>query len=73
MLEDVYTCGNLQRIFKKMFMSEICFVTSIKSVEVPTNLFKERNFLKVLNFKNLECSGQKHFSFKNTQGHFREV
>jgi len=53
MLEPMYKCRNSQRIFKKMFMSEIYFVTGMKSVEVSTDLFKERNFLKVLNFKNL--------------------
>jgi hypothetical protein len=57
MLEPVCKCGYGQRIFKKKFMSEICFVTVMKSVEVSTDIFKERNFLKVLNFKNLECSG----------------
>jgi hypothetical protein len=56
MLELIYKCGNGQRIFKKIFMSEISFVTVMKSVEISTDLFKERNFLKVLNFKNLECS-----------------
>ena len=37
-------------------MSEIYFVTGMKSVEVSIDLFKERNFLKMLNFMCLEGS-----------------
>jgi hypothetical protein len=44
MLEPIYIymCGNGQRIFKKIFMSEIYFVTGMKSVDVSIDLFKEK-------------------------------